>query len=215
VILQNTYPEATCALRHDSAFQLLTATILSAQCTDRGVNAVTPELFSRYPTADDLAEANPDEVEKIIHSTGFFRAKADKILRMSQMLLEQYDGQVPCSLEELMVLPGVGRKTANVVLGEWFGVPGITTDTHVLRLSRRLGFSQHKDPPKVEQDLADLFAEESWISLSRSLIWHGRARCHARRAACGACPVAEMCPSFGEGEVDPDQAQALVRVPQL
>ncbi|MDR0489524.1 MAG: endonuclease III [Propionibacteriaceae bacterium] len=212
-ILEETYPDATCELKFSSAFQLLTATILSAQCTDRGVNAVTPELFGRYPEPTQLAEADRSDVERIIHSTGFYRAKTDSIIRMSQMLLAEFSGEVPQTLDELVTLPGVGRKTANVVLGEWFGVPGITTDTHVLRLSRRLGWSKLKDPVKVEADLCALFPEQTWISLCRVTIWHGRRRCHARRPACGACLVAELCPSFGEGEVDPVKAQALVSVP--
>ncbi|MCL1923276.1 MAG: endonuclease III [Propionibacteriaceae bacterium] len=212
--LEETYPKVQCGLVHDSAFQLLTATILSAQCTDRGVNQVTPKLFAAYPTAEDLAQADHGDVEKIIHSTGFYQVKADRIISMSRMLLIEYAGQVPSTLDELLTLSGVGRKTANVVLGEWFGVPGITVDTHVLRLSRRLGLSNKTDPAKVEADLCELFDETSWISLSRSLIGHGRTRCHARKPACGACPLGQLCPSFGEGEIDPVLASELVKIPQ-
>ncbi|MCL2783874.1 MAG: endonuclease III [Propionibacteriaceae bacterium] len=212
-ILEATYPQARCELRFASVFQLLTATILSAQCTDVGVNKVTPKLFDRYPGPYELAAASHGDVETIIHSTGFYRAKADSIIRMSQMLVSQFGGKVPRTLDELVKLPGVGRKTANVVLSEAFGVPGITTDTHVMRLSRRLGWSKHKDPEKVEAELGRLFPEDTWITLCHVVIWHGRRRCHARRPACGACPAADLCPSFGEGETDPEKAAALVTQP--
>lgn len=209
-ILEQTYPNARCELVFDSVFQLLVATILSAQSTDKGVNRVTPALFSRYPGPEELACAAHADVEQLIHSTGFYRVKADTIIRMSADLLTRFDAQVPATLEELITLPGVGRKTANVVLSEWYEVPGITTDTHVLRLSRRLGWSNQKDPTKVEKDLGDLFPPSQWISLCRVIIWHGRRRCHARRPACGACPVSAWCPSFGEGEIDPVKALSLV-----
>ena len=213
-ILEQTYPDATCELNFGSVFQLLVATILSAQSTDRRVNGVTPELFARYPTAAELSQADLEEVEDIIHPTGFFRVKAETIIRMSQELMDLYGGEVPCTLEELIVLPGVGRKTANVVLGEGFGVPGITADTHVMRVSRRLGWTAHTDPVGVEKDLCTLFPADTWISLCHVVIWHGRRRCHARRPACGACPVAAMCPSFGEGETDPDKARLLISEPR-
>jgi len=213
-ILEDTYPDATCELDFGSVFQLLVATILSAQSTDRRVNQVTPALFSRYPTPVELSVANLDDVEEIIHSTGFYRVKAETIIRMSQDVMDLFSGEVPGALEELIRLPGVGRKTANVVLGEGFGVPGITTDTHVLRLSRRLGWTTQTDPVKVEKDLCALFPSDRWISLCHVVIWHGRRRCHARRPACGACPLSAMCPSFGEGETDPDKAKALVSEPR-
>ena len=197
-ILEQTYPDAKCELDFGSVFQLLVATILSAQTTDRCVNQVAPELFSRYPTADELAAADLGDVEQIIHATGFYRVKAATIISMSQELMSVYGGQVPGTLEELLVLPGVGRKTANVVLSEGFGVPGITVDTHMLRLSRRLGWTTQTDPAKVEKDLCALFPSSRWISLCHVIIWHGRRCCHARNPACGACPVATMCPSFGE-----------------
>jgi len=213
-ILEQTYPEAKCELDFGSVFQLLVATILSAQSTDRRVNGVTPELFSLYPTAAELSRADLGEVEQIIHPTGFFRVKSETIIRMSQELMDRYGGEVPGTLEELIVLPGVGRKTANVVLSEGFGVPGITADTHVMRVSRRLGWTAHTDPVRVEKDLCGLFPSDVWISLCHVVIWHGRRRCHARRPACGACPVATMCPSFGEGEIDPDKAKLLISEPR-
>ena len=213
-ILEQTYPDAKCELDFGSVFQLLVATILSAQSTDRRVNGVTPELFSRYPTAAELADADLAEVEQIIHSTGFFRVKAETIIHMSQELMEVYGGEVPGTLEQLIVLPGVGRKTANVVLGEGFGVPGITTDTHVMRVSRRLGWTAQTDPVKIEKDLCALFPADVWISLCHVVIWHGRRRCHARRPACGVCPVASMCPSSWDGETDPDKAKLLISEPR-
>ena len=213
-MLEQTYPEAKCELDFGSVFQLLVATILSAQSTDRRVNQITPELFSQYPTAEKLSKADVGDIERIIHPVGFFHVKARTIIHMSQEVMSLYAGEVPGTLEELIVLPGVGRKTANVVLGEGFGVPGITTDTHVMRVSRRLGWTSHADPVKVEKDLAELFPSDVWISLCHVVIWHGRRRCHARRPACGACPVAGMCPSFGEGETDPDKAKALISEPR-
>jgi len=213
-ILEQTYPDARCELDFGTVFQLLVATILSAQSTDRRVNQVTPELFSCYPTAEELARADVADVERIIHSTGFFHVKAHTIVRMSQEIMDVYDGEVPSTLEQLIVLPGVGRKTANVVLGEGFGVPGITADTHVMRVSRRLGWTTHTDPVRVEKDLCALFPASTWISLCHVVIWHGRRRCHARRPACGACPVASMCPSYGEGETDPDKAKLLISEPR-
>ena len=213
-ILEQTYPDAKCELDFGSVFQLLVATILSAQSTDRRVNQVTPVLFSRYPGAKELSAADISDVETIIHSVGFFRAKAGMIISMSQDLMEKYSGQVPGTLEELITLPGVGRKTANVVLSEGFGVPGITVDTHVLRLSRRLGWSAQTEPAKVEKDLCALFPSDMWIAMCHVVIWHGRRICHARNPACGACPVAGLCPCFGEGETDPGRAARLVSEPR-
>ena len=212
-VLAQAYPDARCELDYGSPLELLVATILSAQCTDARVNQVTPKLFKRYPDARAYASAKQADVESLIMSTGFFRSKATNIIRMAQTLVSDHDGQVPGRLEDLVVLPGVGRKTANVVLGNAFDVPGITVDTHVGRLSRRLGFSTHEDPVKVERDLMDLFPKSDWTALCHRLIFHGRRVCHARTPACGACPIAQWCPSFGEGVTDPDRAARLVKGP--
>lgn len=209
--LAETYPEAGCELDFRTPFELLVVTVLSAQTTDRRVNAVSPELFARYPDATALAAADRAEVERIIGPTGFFRAKTEAILKLSAALVERYDGQVPGRLEDLVTLPGVGRKTANVVLGNAFDVPGITVDTHFGRLARRLGWTEETDPVKVEHAVAALFPKRDWTMLSHHLIWHGRRRCHARNPACGACPVARWCPAYGEGETDPAKAEKLVR----
>jgi endonuclease-3 len=208
--LARTYPEVRCELDFSSPFQLLVSTVLSAQTTDRRVNAVTPVLFEAYPTPADLAGAPVERVEQIISSTGFFRVKARTIVELSAALVERFDGEVPRRMRDLVTLPGVGRKTANVVLGEAFGVPGITVDTHVARLSRRLGFTTSTDPVVIENDLGGLLARKDWTVASQLLIWHGRRRCHARRPACGACPVARWCPSYGEGPTDPEVAARLV-----
>ncbi len=210
-VLEQTYPQARCELDFADPFQLLCATVLSAQCTDVRVNAVTPGLFARYPDAGALAGADREELEEIIRSTGFFRAKANSLRGIAQALTTDYGGEVPARLDRLTALPGVGRKTANVVLGNAFDVPGITVDTHVGRLSRRMGFTGHDDPVKVEQDLMDLFPRKSWTQMSHVFIWHGRRRCHSRRPACGACPVARWCPAAGEGPLDPLEAAKLVR----
>lgn len=209
--LAQRYPDAHCELNFENPFQLLVATVLSAQTTDVRVNQVTPGLFARYPDAAALAAADRAELEEILRPTGFFRAKADALLRLAARLVEDFDGQVPDRLEDLVTLPGVGRKTANVVLGNAFGVPGITVDTHVGRLARRLGWTTSTDPVVVEADLAALFERRDWTMLSHRLIAHGRRTCHARRPACGACPVAADCPSYGIGETDPDVARRLVR----
>lgn len=209
--LGQAYPDARCELDYRTPLELLVATILSAQCTDARVNQVTPALFERYPDAPALASARQKDLETVIQSTGFFRSKATNIIRMAQILVTNHDGEVPARLEDLVVLPGVGRKTANVVLGNAFDVPGITVDTHVGRLSRRLGFTTHDDPVKVERDLMDLFPKSDWTMLCHRLIFHGRRVCHARTPACGACPIARMCPSFGEGVTDPDRAARLVK----
>ncbi len=210
-LLAERYPDAHCELDFTTPLQLLVATILSAQCTDKRVNQVTPALFARYPDAAALAAADRAELETMIASTGFFRAKTDSLLRLGAALVADHDGQVPGRLADLVTLPGVGRKTANVVLGNAFGVPGITVDTHVGRLARRFAWTTSKDPVQVEQDLAALFERRDWTMLSHRLIWHGRRTCHARRPACGACPVAALCPSFGVGESDPVAAAALVK----
>lgn len=210
-VLAQTYPDAHCELDFTSAFELLVATVLSAQTTDRRVNQVTPRLFSTYPTPVDLAAADAADVEAIIAPTGFFRVKARTIIEMSAALVDRFGAEVPRRLVDLVTLPGVGRKTANVVLGEAFGVPGITVDTHVARLSRRLGFTDSTDPLVIEKDLGALLLRKDWTPASQLLIWHGRRRCHARRPACGACPVAQWCPSYGEGPTDPDLAARLVK----
>ena len=210
-ILRATYPDAHCELDFDDSFELLVATILSAQCTDARVNLVTPELFARYPDAPALAAAPREDVESIIASTGFFRAKAASLQGMAAGVCDRFGGEVPDRLDQLVTLPGVGRKTANVVLGNAFGVPGITVDTHFGRLSRRMGWTDQTDPVKVEAEVGALFDKSDWTMLSHVLIWHGRRRCAARRPACGACPVARWCPSFGEGPTDPEVAARLVK----
>ena len=194
--LRLAYPDASCALDHDDAYQLLVATILSAQCTDARVNLVTPSFFARYPTPEDLARADRSEVEELIRSTGFFRNKARSLLGMAQALVAEHRGAVPRSMEELTRLPGVGRKTANVILGNAFGInEGVTVDTHVTRLSRLLGLSRQDDPVRIEQDLMALFPRENWALLSHLLISHGRQVCIARRPRCPDCVVADLCPS--------------------
>lgn len=200
-----------CELDFTTPLQLLVATVLSAQSTDGRVNKVTPELFARYRSAAQFAAADRAEIERIIHPTGFFRAKAATLQSLGQQLCERFDGEVPMTLEQLVTLPGVGRKTANVVLGEAFGLPGITVDTHLGRLARRLGWTTHTDPIKVERDLMILWPKKDWTKASQLVIWHGRRRCHAIRPACGACTLARWCPSYGEGPTDPVKAAALVR----
>lgn len=210
-VLDAHYPDAHCELDFQNPFQLLVATVLSAQTTDVRVNGVTPALFARYPDPAALAGADRSELEAIIQPTGFFRAKADSLLKLGAALTERFDGQVPRRLPDLVSLPGVGRKTANVVLGNAFGVPGITVDTHLGRLARRFGWTAEGDPVKVEHAVGALIPRKDWTQLSHVLIFHGRRICHARRPACGACPVARLCPAYGEGETDPDAAARLVR----
>lgn len=195
--LTKLYPNARCALNHSSPLELLIATILSAQCTDARVNIVTPTLFKRYPTAADYANADPRELERLIQSTGFFRAKAKSIQECCRRIVQEHGGEVPDTLEELVKLPGVGRKTANVVLGDAFGVPGITVDTHVGRLSRRLGLTTHTDPAKVEQDLMKLLPRKDWVMFNHRTIYHGRQVCIARKPACDKCTLAKFCPKVG------------------
>ena len=195
--LARAYPDAHCALLHDNPLQLLIATILSAQCTDARVNLVTPALFARYRDARAFAEAPLGDLQKAIQSTGFFRNKARNIQACCQQLVEHYAGQVPATMEELVPLPGIGRKTANVVLGTAFGIPGITVDTHVGRLSRRLGLTTATDPVKVEQDLMALIPKKEWTNFSHRLIFHGRRICVARRPKCGECPLEALCPKIG------------------
>lgn len=194
--LKKAYPDATCALEHRTPFELLVATILSAQCTDVRVNMVTPALFAKYPTARSLAEADQADIEDLIRSTGFFRNKARNLIGMARALVESHGGEVPADMEALRVLPGVGRKTANVVLGNAFGMnEGITVDTHVARLSKLLGLTRHTDPVKIERDLMDLVPRKDWTLVSHLLIWHGRQVCVARRPRCDQCVLRHGCPS--------------------
>jgi endonuclease-3 len=210
--LTKNYPNVRCELDYNSAFQLLVATVLSAQCTDKRVNQTTPALFKKYSNPKKMAKADLKDIQRLVKSTGFFRAKAKNIKGLSNIIVEQFDSNVPSNLEDLITLPGVGRKTANVVLGHAFGVPGITVDTHFGRLSRRFGWSKQNDPVKVEFDVGELIAEKEWTNLSQRMIWHGRRVCHARKPACGACPLAKLCPSYGIGEIDPIKAKRLVKV---
>lgn len=210
-VLAQTYPDARAELDFDDPFQCLVVTVLSAQTTDRRVNAVRPTLFAAYPTPEAMAAAPREELERIVGPLGFFRAKTDALLKLSAALVERFDGQVPPRLEDLVTLPGVGRKTANVVLGNAFGLPGITVDTHLGRLARRLGWTEQTDPVKVEHEVGALFPRRDWTMLSHHLIWHGRRVCHAKKPACGACPVARWCPSYGAGPTDAAEAAALVR----
>jgi endonuclease III len=193
--LRAEYPEARSALHRENPYQLLVATILSAQSTDEMVNKTTPALFARYPTPADLAEADPEEVEGLIHSTGFFRSKTKSLIGMAQALEERFDGKVPTALEDLVTLPGVGRKTANVVRSVGFGLPGLPVDTHVGRLSRRLRLTTESDPVKAELDLNRIVPEEERGDFSLRLIEHGRKVCYARRPRCDACVLADVCPS--------------------
>ena len=209
-VLAERYPYAHCELDFSTPLELLVATILSAQSTDVRVNQVTPALFSRYRTAAEYAGADRSEVEELIRSTGFFRAKTDSLLKLGQALVERFDGEVPGRLDDLVTLPGVGRKTANVVLGNAFDVPGITVDTHFGRLVRRFGWTEETDPVKVEHAIGALIPRREWTMLSHVIIFHGRRTCHARKPACGACPVARWCPAYGTGETDPERARKLL-----
>ncbi len=197
-LLRELYPEVHCALHHENAYELLTATILSAQTTDERVNMVTPTLFAKYPTPEDLAAADPSEVETIIQSTGFFRSKTKNITGMAQDVVARFDGEVPVALDELVTLPGVGRKTGNVVRSVWFHEPGLPVDTHVTRLSARLKLTAETDPVKIEHDLGGLVAPAEWGEFSLRLIEHGRRVCDARRPHCSECTLAGICPSAGK-----------------
>ena len=205
------YPDAHCELDFESPLQLLVATVMSAQTTDVRVNMVTPAVFARYRAAADFAGADRTELETMIQSTGFYRAKTDSLIKLGVALVERFDGEVPPRLKDLVTLPGVGRKTANVVLGNAFGVPGITVDTHFGRLARRFGWTEDEDPVKVEHAVGALIPKKDWTMLSHVLMIHGRRTCHARRPACGACSVATWCPSYGDGETDPVKATKLLR----
>jgi len=209
--LAEMYPDVRTELNFTTPLELLVATILSAQTTDKLVNQVTPVLFSRYRTAADYASADRAELEKIIQATGFFRAKSSSLIGLGQALCDRYGGEVPGRQKDLVTLPGVGRKTANVVLGDAFGVPGITVDTHFGRLARRFGWTTQEDPVKVEQEVGELFPRKEWTLLSHRLIWHGRRVCHSRRPACGACGIGRLCPSFGLGPTDEATARKLVK----
>jgi len=210
--LSKNYPNVRCELDYKNAFQLLVATVLSAQCTDKRVNQTTPALFKKYPNPQKMAKADLRDIQNLVKSTGFFRAKAKNIKGLSNKIMEEFDGKVPSNLEDLIILPGVGRKTANVVLGHAFGVPGITVDTHFGRLSRRFGWSKQNNPVKVEFEVGELIPEKEWTNLSQRMIWHGRRVCHSRKPACGACALAKLCPSYGIGEVDPVKAKRMVKV---
>ncbi len=205
------YPDVYTELNFHTPLELLVATILSAQTTDKQVNLVSPTLFARYPTAADYAGADRDELEKIIQSTGFYHTKATSLIGLGRALCERFGGEVPPRLKDLVTLPGVGRKTANVVLGNAFGIPGLTVDTHFGRLARRFGWTTETDPVKVEAAVATLIPRRDWTDLSQRMIWHGRRVCHARRPACGACGLARLCPSYGEGPTDPEIAAKLVK----
>ena len=197
-LLAQEYGEATCALHHDGAYQLLVATILSAQCTDARVNMVTPALFRRYPDAHAMAQADLDELQELIRSTGFFRNKARSLHGSATMLVDEFDGEVPSNMRDLLKLPGVARKTANVVLGTAYGIAsGVVVDTHVGRLSRRLGLTHQKTPVKVEKDLMDLIPRDEWINFAHRLIHHGRRVCQSRRPRCETCSFADLCPRIG------------------
>ncbi|GGR63407.1 hypothetical protein GCM10010251_95080 [Streptomyces aurantiogriseus] len=209
--LAEVYPYAHPELDFENAFQLLVATVLSAQTTDLRVNQTTPALFAKYPTPEDLAAANPEEVEEILRPCGFFRAKTKSVIGLSKALVEEFGGEVPGRLEDLVKLPGVGRKTAFVVLGNAFGRPGITVDTHFQRLVRRWQWTEETEPDKIEAAVGSLFPKSEWTMLSHHVIFHGRRICHARKPACGACPIAPLCPAYGEGETDPEKAKKLLK----
>ncbi|QIS08305.1 endonuclease III [Nocardia arthritidis] len=208
------FPDAHCELDFTTPLELAVATILSAQCTDERVNLTTPALFAKYRDARAYAEANRAELEEYIRPTGFFRNKASALIGLGQALLERHDGELPHTLDELVKLPGIGRKTANVILGNAFGVPGITVDTHFGRLVRRWQWTAEEDPVKVEHAIGELIERKEWTMLSHRVIFHGRRVCHARKPACGACLLAADCPSYGAGPTDPDVAAKLIKGPE-
>ncbi|SEB86061.1 DNA-(apurinic or apyrimidinic site) lyase /endonuclease III [Streptomyces sp. 2224.1] len=209
--LAELYPYAHPELDFTNPFELLVATVLSAQTTDLRVNQTTPRLFAVCPTPEDMAAMDPERLEELIRPTGFFRAKTKSLLGLSAALRDRFGGEVPGRLEDLVSLPGVGRKTANVVLGNAFGVPGITVDTHFGRLARRFGWTTAEDAEKVEADVAEIFPKSEWTMLSHRVVFHGRRVCHSRKPACGACPIAPLCPAYGEGETDPEKAKKLLK----
>ncbi|MBO3087980.1 endonuclease III [Cellulomonas dongxiuzhuiae] len=210
-LLTERYPDARCELNFRNPLELLIATVLSAQTTDVRVNATTPEVFDRWPDAAAMAGADVRDLEDVLQPVGFYRAKAQAVVGIGTALVERFGGQVPRRMEDLVTLPGVGRKTANVVLGNAFGVPGIAVDTHVQRLSQRLGYTTSEDPVVIEAELGALLERREWTMASHRLIFHGRRTCFARRPACGACPVAALCPSAGIGETDPVKAAAMLK----
>jgi endonuclease-3 len=209
--LCKTYPEIYCELNFDNPLQLVIATVLSAQCTDKRVNTVTAKLFKKYKNVRAYSKAPIGEIEEIIYPTGFYHAKARHIKGLAEKIISDFGGEVPSTLEELITLPGVGRKTANVVLGHAFDTPGITVDTHFGRLSRRFEWTQSLDPVKVEHEVGELIPQAEWTNLSQRIIWHGRRVCHSRKPACGACTLAKICPSVGIGEMDKEKAALLVK----
>ena len=209
--LCKTYPEIYCELNFQNPLQLVIATVLSAQCTDKRVNQVTAKLFKKYKNVRAYAKAPIEEIEEIIYPTGFYHAKARHIKGLTEKIINDFGGEVPSTLDELITLPGVGRKTANVVLGHAFDTPGITVDTHFGRLSRRFGWTQSLDPVKVEHEVGQLIPQAEWTNLSQRIIWHGRRVCHSRKPACGACTLAKICPSVGIGEMDKEKAALLVK----
>jgi endonuclease-3 len=210
-VLAHTHPDAHCELDFATPLELAVATILSAQSTDQTVNRVTPTLFTKYPTAADYAAADRAELEAILKPTGFFRNKSTALMRLGQVLVDQYGGELPGTMTDLDGLPGIGRKTANVILGNAFGVPGITVDTHVQRLVGRWRWTTAKDPVKIEHAVGKLIERREWTMLSHRVIFHGRRVCHARKPACGACTLARDCPAYGTGPTDPDAAAKLVK----
>ncbi|MQA26563.1 MAG: endonuclease III [Micromonosporaceae bacterium] len=213
-VLTETHLDAHCELDHTDALELAVATILSAQCTDQRVNEVTPKLFARYPTAADYAAADRAELEEMIKPTGFFRNKTSSLIKLGQALVERHGGEVPGKLDLLVKLPGMGRKTANVILGNAFDVPGITVDTHFSRLVRRWQWTAEEDPVKIEHAVGAMIPKRDWTMLSHRVIFHGRRVCHARKPACGACTLAKLCPSYGMGPIEPAAAVKLLKGPR-
>jgi endonuclease-3 len=214
-VLAETHPDAHTELDHRNALELAVATILSAQTTDVRVNEVTPKVFARYPTAADYAAADRAELEEMLRPTGFFRNKADSLIKLGQALVERFGGEVPARLDDLVSLPGIGRKTANVILGNAFGVPGLTVDTHFQRLVRRWAWTGETDPVKIETAVGRLIEKREWTMLSHQIIFHGRRVCHARKPACGACTLTQWCPSYGTGPTDPLVAVKLLKGPRV
>ncbi|MTA85422.1 MAG: endonuclease III [Actinobacteria bacterium] len=209
--LSKRYPNVRCELDFRNPLELMVAVVLSAQCTDKRINQITPALFKKYRRPIDYAKAPLAEIEEFIFSAGFYHSKARHLKGLGRKLVEDFDSVVPSTIEELITLPGVGRKTANVVLGHAFGIPGITVDTHFGRLSRRFEWTSSMDPVKVEHEVGELIPQKEWTNLSQRMIWHGRRVCHSRKPACGACPLAKLCPSFGIGEMDPVKASLLLK----
>jgi endonuclease III len=209
--LSKRYPNVKCELDFKNPLELMVAVVLSAQCTDKRINQITPALFKKYRRPIDYAKAPLAEIEEFIFSAGFYHSKARHLKGLGRKLVENYNSVVPSTIEELITLPGVGRKTANVVLGHAFGIPGITVDTHFGRLSRRFEWTSSMDPVKVEHEVGELIPQKEWTNLSQRMIWHGRRVCHSRKPACGACPLAKLCPSFGIGEMDPVKASLLLK----